>query len=83
MQYSGSEHSAFHHILNLQYAVGSAIYHCKRLAEAYSMICFDYARRFPSQNSVASSHNESDAYYEFDALVTAVLRAYESTRYIL
>ena len=66
-------------IIDLQYGVGEVIYHCRRLAEAYSEICFQYVKTFPPspERMAFNSPYNHEAYYEFDALVIAAGRAYE------
>lgn len=69
------------------YILRSVSHHCQRLAEDYSHIRRDFSaiERPPSErktDKVLFSANYSP-WFEFDALVTAVRRAYDSTRYIL
>jgi hypothetical protein len=72
-------------VLNLGYITGAVIYHCKNLASIYSDICLRFSQ-------MAGDHvdgrrvifsNQPEAYYEFDALITAARRSYDTTRYIL
>jgi len=76
-----------HHIA---YLVGALAYHCERMAETYAAICRNYvdiSRSFsslpggPSERAVFQ--NQTEPYYEFDAAVTAALRAYDTSRYLL
>ena len=77
-------------VFNLIYIVGAVIYHCKQLADIYSNICKDYVKRYVNVD-LAGSRDEDEAmfgpqptgYYEFDALITAAKRTYNTTRYIL
>ena len=62
-------------------------HHCQQLAETYSHIRRDFnaIQQLPSEDEtdrVLFSANYSP-WFEFDALVTAVRRAYDSTRHIL
>jgi len=77
-------------VFNLSYIVGALVYHCMQLAEIYSSICKDYVKRYVNDD-LTSSRDEDEAmfgpqqtgYYEFDALITAAKRTYNTTRYIL
>lgn len=73
--------------LNLSYVVESVHYHCRRLCEVYSNIC-----RLFVESTVKIIEEDVDAiglggelepYFEFEALVTSALRAYNTTRYII
>jgi hypothetical protein len=74
------------HQFNLNYIIGAVVYHCKRLAERYSEICSTF-----SQGPTGSHHRidraifsgQFEAYYEFEALITAATRAYDTTRHVL
>ncbi len=73
-------------IFDVSYIVGATIYHCKRLAQIYSDICRSFSKfptNFQNLSHKSSYGNQSEAYYEFDALITAARRAYDTTRYIL
>lgn len=71
---------------NLNYIVGTVVYHCKRLAEIYSDICRTFI-----QGPTYALHKidraifsgQFEAYYEFEALITAATRAYDTTRHVL
>lgn len=73
--------------MTLQYVLGSTIYHCQRLALAYSIICSEMLKfssiRGWSPTSESGLGGQNHAYYEFDALVTAARRSYDATRFIL
>jgi hypothetical protein len=75
------------HSYNLSYILGAICHHCKRLADTYSEICRTFAR-FPFPKELGD-HNritfgeKAEPYYEFDALITAALRSYNTTRYIV
>ncbi len=69
------------------YILNAVSHHCQRLAEAYSDICHDFSAmpRPPSgsrSDRLLFSANYSP-WFEFDALVTAARRAYDSTSSIL
>jgi hypothetical protein len=69
------------------YILKAVSYHCQRLAETYSLIRRDFTAipwppRDRKADSVLFSANYSP-WFEFDALVTAVRRAYDSTSSIL
>jgi len=75
-----------HSVFNVHYIVGATIYHCKRLAKIYSQICNTFANlpiQVKSDSDKMTFGNFPEPYYEFDALITAARRAYDSTRYIL
>jgi len=72
--------------LNLSYLLGALRYHCKSLAERYSEICRNFAQhrafeKRDSDNVILGMQEEP--YYEFEALLTAALRTYDATRYII
>ncbi len=68
---------------SLFFLLGAAIYHCKRLAILYR----DEVERHSQQPFLSDSDRvvtQCDAaFYEFDSLVTVVIRALNSTRYLL
>jgi hypothetical protein len=70
--------------LNLQYVAGALVYHCEQLALRYSAIC-DLAVQDadPIHGGYFNLQGQDEAYYEFDSLVTAARRTYDSMRYIL
>jgi len=71
----------------VDYTVGAVGYHCKRLAEVYAEISRHFPnviRFFPKNTTgLATFPYVPEPYYEFDALITAARRAYDSTRYLL
>lgn len=67
------------------YMLGALEYHCSQLCEEYAITCAWFSR-FPS----ASDHTDraifggrAECYYEFEALVTALRRTYDSLRFLL
>jgi hypothetical protein len=72
---------------HLAYLVGATSYHSQRLAELYAQISYRYSRiiqRFPAGHSdMGGFQNQTEPYYEFDALISAARRSYDSTRYLL
>ncbi|WP_447599473.1 hypothetical protein [Nitrospira sp. Nam80] len=76
----------FSQTFNISYLIGAVIYHCKELAFTYNDIssgAYDFPLPGdPSSNEfIFSGHPEP--YYEFEALITAARRTYDSTRFIL
>lgn len=73
-------------LYNVEYITGATIYHCKQLAEIYSYICHKFANLpevvIKDSNSMGFG-NFREPLYEFDALITAARRTYDTTRYIL
>lgn len=75
-------------MINLEYVLGSACYHCIGMAEAYARACRWEATVeevapspvVPDRETLAAA---DEAYFEFDALVSALARSYESLRYVL
>ena len=72
--------------LNLTYVVESVCYHCKCLCKVYSNICRLFAE---SMAKLVKGHDtidfggQSEPYFEFEALITSALRAYNAARYII
>lgn len=66
------------------YSAGAICNHCQRLAEAYASICRSFAS-IPIEGieSVVTFQSTSEPYYEFDALVTAARRSYNTMRHLL
>lgn len=86
LQFRLDEPEDLHQIFNLNYITGAVVYHCKRLAYAYSDICTRHAE-FPRHAGMQADKvlygSQQEPYYEFDALVTAARRAYDTTRFML
>jgi hypothetical protein len=73
---------------NLVYVTGAVCHHCQQLCEVYSKMNYEHL-------SVLSEHSlyggperwiasdQPEAYYEFDALISAARRAYEAVKFIL
>lgn len=77
---------SFQFCLNVEYTVGATIYHCKNLARIYSRISGTAADRnsdFNLNSDMLHLSGESDAYFEFDAVITSARRTYESLRHVL
>jgi hypothetical protein len=74
-------------IRNLNYHLGAAIYHCKRLALAYAELCSsaDRLSKIPGAADMNRFIHQGadDAYYEFDACVTAARRVYDVLKFPL
>ncbi len=84
-QRSMSVHRIRREAINVSYMLQAIGYHCRQLAESYSTICREFSR-FPlseDEGDRALFGNQTEPYHEFDALVTAVRRTYESLRYII
>lgn len=73
--------------LNIQYIIEAVNYHCKNLVEQYALIARRYSEiiiRFKSEGDRRGLfQGRSEPYFEFDALVTVIKRAYDSTRYVV
>jgi hypothetical protein len=78
--------SLLQHAMNLQYTAEAMVHHCRQLALAYVGICDDQVgirTRFPIDQPASCFQGRSEGYHEFDALIGAARRTYESLRYIL
>jgi hypothetical protein len=70
---------------SLIYMMQSSIYHCLSLARWYSDECTRHSQwlhSFPT-NIDKQVFVPSDPYYEFEALVTSIVRGYDTLRYVL
>ena len=80
------EDMSFQHLSNLSYSMETMLYHCKQLAEVYCKICRSFVS-FPSsllkKGEKAIFSGNPETYFEFDALVTDVIRLYEVLRYVI
>lgn len=84
--YDGENVSLLWPILNMQYIAGALVYHCQELSLLYHDICnfaFRIHQMIPRKDRTFLLQGQSEAYYEFDALITAARRTYDSLRYIL
>ena len=75
-------------VYHLAYLLGALSYHCQRLAELYAQIAVRYCEitQIPGHsdsNDVATFGYQTEPYYEFEALVGAARRSYDSIRYVL
>jgi len=81
-----SEDISFQHLSNLSYSMGAMLYHCKQLAEVYCKVCRSFVS-FPfgqlEKDDKAIYSDNPETYFEFDALVTDVMRLYEVLRYVI
>ena len=74
--------------LNVQYAAGALVYHCKQLALHYSQMC-DQAVWLAQLKPISENPDEfgfsgqAEAWYEIEALITAARRTYDSLRFVL
>jgi hypothetical protein len=79
--------SSWNETINLTYVLGAVDYHCTRLAETYCETATHFAtsvaRRLSITSNVTNLGGLGNEYYEFDALVTAIRRAYDALRHIL
>ena len=78
--------SLLQHAMNAQYVAGAMVYHCQKLALVYADICdqlIGIRSVMPIDGEYSSFQGRSEGYYEFEALVTAARRTYDSLRYIL
>jgi hypothetical protein len=79
--------NTFFQVSDLRYLLGAVEYHCTELAEAYVAVSTAYVG-FPSipdgpEPERTGFGGHAELYYEFDACVTAALRVYEASRYLL
>jgi hypothetical protein len=75
-------------VYHLEYLLNGINYHCQRLAELYVQIVGRYHQitqipGYGEEREGGLFQNQLEPYYEFDALVGAVRRSYDSTRYLL
>jgi hypothetical protein len=73
---------------HLAYLLGAVGYHCQRLAELYAQIAVQYFQitQIPGYGDTSDAgifDYKPEPYYEFEALVGAARRSYDSCRYIL
>lgn len=74
---------------SLRYVLGAACYHCCQLAQRYSETwCAFHSSpaRSKSESDIANFIQlgfQEEGYYEFDALVTSVLRSYDAMRFVI
>jgi hypothetical protein len=72
--------------VNVQYTAGALLYHCQELALLYTHICdtaFGIRQIMPIEGDYSSLGNQSEPYYEIEALITAARRTYDALRYVL
>ncbi len=83
-----SKNVSFYHASNLIYLCRASSYHCHRLCEVYCELSRDQ-REFVTKYPVNKKHQSwilsyrPEGYYEFDALMGVVRRAYEAAKFIL
>ena len=80
------EDISFQHLSNLSYSMETMLYHCKQLAEVYCRICRSFVSfpfNYPKKEDRVILGGNPETYFEFDALVTAVMRLYEVLRYVI
>lgn len=74
---------------SLRYVLGAAFYHCGQLAQKYAQTWRSFHGSpvpFKAQSGVMNfvQHGfQEECYYEFDALVTSVMRCYGTMRFII
>lgn len=68
---------------SLVYLLYAVIYHCERLAEHYSDAIAQQIKFAHHTNSDRVVTHCYEGFFEFDALITAVIRAIDSTRYAI
>ena len=62
------------------------VYHCQELSLLYSDICdtaLEVRQVLAIEGNTFNLQGQSEAYYEFEALITAARRTYDALRYIL
>jgi len=78
--------SALYKTVNVIYLLEAVQYHCTRLCLHYSSICATYSSLpfdASGKGDVAIFQGRPEPYFEFDALVTAIRRAYDALRYLV
>jgi hypothetical protein len=66
------------------YMLGALEYHCSKLCELYANTCGHFSGLpNPERTERAIFSGKSESYYEFEALVTALRRTYDSLRFSL
>ncbi len=75
-------------VYHLEYLLSAIGYHCQRIAELYVQIVEKYSQiyKVSGENETANGslfQNQSEPYFEFDSLLGACMRTYDSLRYIL
>jgi hypothetical protein len=77
---------SFQLLSTLSYSMGSMLYHCKQLADVYCRICRSFVS-FPcdklEKKDEAIFGGNPETYFEFDALITDVIRLYNLLRYVI
>jgi hypothetical protein len=73
---------------NLAYLVGAVSYHCQRMAQLYVQITSTFAKlaQIPGQpctGDIAMFGFQPEPYFEFEALVSAARRSFDSLRVLL
>jgi len=75
------------HVRNLSYHLGAVVYHCTRLGLAYVELCNSISQSTQLQGAGFSDKvflsSGDEAYYEFDACVTAARRIFDVLSYPL
>jgi hypothetical protein len=72
-------------LYDLQYLLGAVAHHCKKLAEIYSDICHvhDCLPMPRTAHTPTILGRFQEPWYEFDALITAARRTYDSMRHVV
>lgn len=75
-------------VYNLAYLVGAVGYHCQRLAELYIQITasFIHILQIPGNTFTSDSKSfgyQQEPYYEFDSIISAARRSFDSMRFPL
>jgi len=73
------------HAFDLEYLSAALVYHLEALARHYETIRDRFREIIPgaSVSKEANYQNQPEPYFEFDAVITAARRAYNSCRYLL
>lgn len=75
-------------VYHLQYLLGAVGYHCQQLAELYAQVALRYSEisQIPGHGDKSDAGTfgyQTEPYYEFEALVGAARRSYDTLRYLL
>ena len=67
-------------LFSVVYTASAAVYHCKRMAEAYAQIVRRFADRPPTDSKRVIFSNNPEPFFEFDALIAAAMRTLDALR---
>lgn len=68
---------------SLSFIMGAVLYHCKALAQWYTDQCLHYSSLSHKPDAERVVTTPEEPYFEFESLVTAIVRGYDTLRYPL